>query len=74
MRLKEWIIGCGLACGVIATLIFPNSAMAANCPSGYHKDGNYCVANSGDSKAIIPKSGSCPSGRHSDGDWCVSNN
>ena len=36
---------------------------ARGCPSGYHSDGNYCVASSKNSKPIIRKSGgSCPSG------------
>ena len=50
-------------------------ALHANCPSGYHSDGQYCMPNNQNSKPIHSKLGSsCPSGWHSDGSWCVANN
>jgi hypothetical protein len=44
-----------------------------SCPSGWHSDGNYCLANSATPKNVVPKNGSCPSGYHSDGNYCVQN-
>lgn len=55
----------------ILLLLMCSPASASSCPSGYHKDGNYCVPNSSNSRPIIPRLGSCPSGWSRDGDWCV---
>lgn len=54
--------------------LFSLSLFAQTCPSGWHSDGLYCVANSQNSLPIYPKKGgSCPSGWHSDGNYCVAN-
>ena len=47
---------------------------SAGCPSGYHRDGKYCVANNANSKPATPLYGnSCPSGWHRDSGYCVAN-
>ena len=46
----------------------------ASCPSGYHQQGRYCVANSANSKPATALYGnSCPSGWHRQSDYCVAN-
>ena len=78
MKSTVWLIAGAL--GWMAFLTGPVFAQAhakngaSGCPSGYHSDGNYCVASGTSAKPTIRKSGgSCPSGWHSDGDWCVKN-
>lgn len=46
----------------------------ASCPSGYHQEDKYCVANSGSSKPATALYGnSCPSGWHRESNFCVAN-
>ena len=44
----------------------------ARCPTGYHQEGNYCVASSANAKPATPLHGShCPTGWHQEGNFCV---
>ncbi|MDG4554915.1 MAG: hypothetical protein P9E24_11860 [Candidatus Competibacter sp.] len=44
-----------------------------SCPSGYHTQDHYCVANRNHPPAAVPKNGPCPSGYHTQGHYCVAN-
>ena len=46
----------------------------ANCPTGYHQEGKYCVASSTNAKPATSLYGSyCPTGWHQEGKFCVLN-
>lgn len=51
----------------------PIAPKAASCPTGYYRDGGYCMPGKYAKPAIEKRGASCPMGYYSESGYCVKN-
>lgn len=72
--MKTLLVAMLLTSSALAAHVPPVTREGALCPSGFHRNGAYCVPTSERAQPVIPRVGAvCPTGFHRNGAYCQAN-